>query len=225
MSEHCADLQKPKWYVLFVRSNQEKKVADGLRARDVEHFLPCYKSVRQWKDRRVKLEIPLFPGYVFLRLPLAERAKVLTVSNVVSLVGARNQPSAISDEEIAWIKLSIEYGMAEPYPYLKLGERVMVSEGVLCGMEGILVQRRNKARVVVSLDSIARAFVVEIDASCVRALEGRNGITAAAEHEGAVASRIVAGGGLRDGRDGGYCAAVQRPGVDRWTPRNAYATG
>ena len=100
--DHHADAQQPRWYVLFVRSNQEKRVADALGGRDVEHFLPCYKSVRQWKDRRVTLEIPLFPGYVFLRLSLAERAKALTVSNVVSLVGNRNQPSSTPAARSSW---------------------------------------------------------------------------------------------------------------------------
>lgn len=168
MIEDHAEIHESRWYVLFVRSNQEKKVAEALRGRDVEHFLPCYKSLRQWKDRRVMLDIPLFPGYVFFHLPLAERTRALTVPNVVSLVGTRNQPSAISEEEIAWIKVGIEHGKAEPYPYLRLGQRVMVTDGVMCGMEGILVRRRNNTRVVVSLDSIARSFVVEIDASCLR---------------------------------------------------------
>src|SRR5436853_282941 len=87
-----ADLgfQEPKWYVLFVRSNQEKRVAGRLEQLTVEHCLPCYSSVRQWKDRRVKIEIPLFPGYLFVRLPFVERLRVLTVSNVVSLVGTRD---------------------------------------------------------------------------------------------------------------------------------------
>ena len=191
MADHHADAQYPRWYVLFVRSNQEKRVAEALHGRDVEHFLPCYKSVRQWKDRRVTLEIPLFPGYVFLRLPLIDRAKALTVSNVVSIVGTRNEPSAISDEEIAWIKLGIEHGRAEPYPYLKMGQRVIVTEGVMSGMEGILVRKRNNTRVVVSLDSIARAFVVEVDASSVRPLTARNRVIT---HEESAASGIATSG-------------------------------
>lgn len=193
MIDDHKDVDQPRWYVLFVRSNQEKKVAEALRGRHVEYFLPCYKSLRQWKDRRVMLEIPLFPGYVFLRLPLAERARALTVPNVVTLVGTRNQPSAISEEEIAWIKLGIEHGRAEPYPYLTLGQRVMVTEGVMCGMEGILVRKRNDTRVIVSLDSIARSFVVEVDASCVRPAGTRNGIAAEATCEPPRISGITAG--------------------------------
>jgi transcription antitermination factor NusG len=192
MIEDHADDGQSRWYVLFVRSNQEKKVAERLRGRDVEYFLPCYKSLRQWKDRRVMLEIPLFPGYIFLRLPLAERARALTVPNVVALVGTRNQPSAISEEEIAWIKLGLEHGRAEPHPYLALGQRVLVTEGVMCGMEGILVHKRNNTRVVVSLDSIARSFVVEIDVACLRPVGARKGNTVAMAREEEV-SRIGAG--------------------------------
>jgi transcription antitermination factor NusG len=174
MIDDHADVHQARWYVLFVRSNQEKKVAEALRGRNVEYFLPCYKSLRQWKDRRMMLEVPLFPGYIFLRLPLAERARAMTVPNVVTLVGTRNRPSAISEEEIAWIRLGIEHGKAEPYPYLKIGQRVLVTEGVMCGMEGILVRRRNNTRVVVSLDSIARSFVVEIDATCLKPVGTRS---------------------------------------------------
>ena len=181
MIDDRADVEQPRWYVLFVRSNQEKRVAEALRGRDVEYFLPCYKSPRQWKDRRVLLEIPLFPGYIFLRLPLAERARALTVPNVVALVGTRTRPSAISEEEIAWIKLGIEHGRAEPYPYLKVGERVVVTEGVMRGMEGILIRKANNTRVVVSLDSIARAFTVEIEAFSVRP-SGRSGGSVFATH-------------------------------------------
>jgi len=170
VSAFPADFQEPKWYVLFVRSNQEKRVAHGLDERGIEHFLPCYQAVRQWKDRRVKLEPPLFPGYVFARLAFIERIKALTVPNVISLVGSKHAPSVISEDEIQWIRHGIEHGRAEPHEYLKVGERVVITDGVLSGMEGILLHKRNGAKVVVSLDSIARSFAVEVDAACVKAI-------------------------------------------------------
>jgi len=161
------DLQEPRWYVLFVRSNQEKRVAQRLSSRNVEHYLPCYESLRQWQDRRVRLEIPLFPGYVFVRLPLLERLKVLTLPNVVSLVGPKHSPAAISEDEIAWIKQGIEHGKVEPHPYLEAGERVVISSGILAGLEGVVLRMKNSTRVVVSLKSISRAFVVEVDRACI----------------------------------------------------------
>jgi hypothetical protein len=124
--------------------------------------------MRQWKDRRRKLELPLFPGYVFVRLPFTERAKAISTPQVVCLVGGKTSPSAVSDEEIAWIKLGLEHGRAEPYQYLNVGERVVISSGALSGLEGLLLKIRNSTRVAVALDSIARAFVVEIDACCVK---------------------------------------------------------
>src|SRR5947209_9498032 len=84
---------EPKWYVLFVRSNQEMRVAQHLQYRDIEHFVPVFESVRKWRDRKVKLSRPLFPGYVFVRMPLTERLKALVVPNVVDFVGTRNVPS------------------------------------------------------------------------------------------------------------------------------------
>jgi transcription antitermination factor NusG len=162
----------PQWYVLFVRSNQEKRVAHGLHERGIEHLLPCYSSLRHWKDRRVRLEMPLFPGYVFIYLPFVERLKALTVPNVVSLVGRKDYPAVISPEEIAWIRCGVAHGQAEPHEYLKVGQRVMITDGPLSGMQGILTRRGNGARVVISLGSIARAFMVEVDESIVKALGG-----------------------------------------------------
>ena len=158
------------WYVLFVRSNQEKQVALRLRERGVEHLLPSYSSVRQWKDRRVKLELPLFPGYVFVRMPLRERMLALTVPNAVSLIGRKDAPSTVSDEEIAWIRNASLSGRAEPHPHLAAGDRVMITSGVMAGMKGILLRKQNSTRVVVSIESICRAFVVEVDTTCVEPL-------------------------------------------------------
>ena len=158
-----AHLLNPQWFVLFVRANQEKTTALRLKDQGTEHFLPCYQSVRQWKDRRVTLQMPLFPGYVFVRLLFAERSRVVTLPNVVSLVGARNSPSVVSEEEIAWIRQGIEYGSAMPHPHFTVGQRVKIVSGALSGMQGVLVRKQNKTRVVVCLDSISRSFVVEVD--------------------------------------------------------------
>jgi transcription termination/antitermination protein NusG len=164
------DVQSPNWFVLFVRANQEKKTAQRLASYEVEHFLPCYRSVRQWKDRRVVLDMPLFPGYVFVRLPFLDRMKVLTLPNVVGLVGNKNAPSLISPEEIDGIRRGIEFGNAAPHPPLATGQRVMITSGALSGIQGILVRAQNSTRVVVAVAPIARSFTVEVDISCLKPL-------------------------------------------------------
>jgi transcription antitermination factor NusG len=166
--------QEPKWYVLFVRSNQEKRVTHYLADRGVEHLLPCYRSRRQWKDRRVELDVPLFPGYVFVRLPFIERLKALTVPSVVSLIGSKKAPSVVSDDEILWIRQGLKQGTAGPHDYLKEGQRVVITEGALSGLEGILVRLQNNMRVVVSLDSIQRAFMVDVDESWIQPVGARS---------------------------------------------------
>lgn len=158
------------WYALHVRCNHEQAVSRGLRCRGVSHFFPCYDSVRQWKDRRVKLQTPLFPGYLFVRIGLGDRMLVVTVPNVVSLVGNRAGPTPVPPEQIDWIQRGIEHGNALPHEWLAVGRRVLIVEGPMAGVEGILVSKRNSRRVIVALESIAQAFAVEVDASQLRAL-------------------------------------------------------
>jgi transcription antitermination factor NusG len=165
-----AECGQSNWYVLMVRSNHEKRIAQGLDSRGIEHFLPCYHSVRQWKDRRVALELPLFPGYLFVRLPLDERLRVLTIPHVFSLVGTGNSHSTIAEEEIDSIRRGIAHGSVEPYPYLRVGEQVVVTQGPMCGITGILIRQQSSTRVVVSVQSITRSFIVDVDAGSVQPL-------------------------------------------------------
>jgi transcription antitermination factor NusG len=139
-------------------------VAAQLCVRSVEHFLPVYESVRQWKDRRMKLQLPLFPGYVFVQLALRDRLRVLEVPGVAKLVGFNGSPTALPQEEIELLRASLADGVrAEPHPYLKIGRRVRVKAGPLRGMEGILAQRKNRSRFVISVDLIRRSVAVEVE--------------------------------------------------------------
>ncbi|MBZ5491707.1 MAG: UpxY family transcription antiterminator [Acidobacteriia bacterium] len=165
------DSFQPQWFVLFVRTNQEKTTASRLDHLQVKHFLPCFRSLRQWKDRRVTLDVPLFPGYVFVHLPHAERMRVLTLPNVLYFVGSGSSPAVLSDEEIAWIGRGLKSGNAVPHECLNEGQRVVITAGALAGLKGILVRKVNNTRVVVSLDSIGRAFAVEVDLESVRTLK------------------------------------------------------
>ena len=162
---------EPRWYAAYTSANHEKRVADQLAVRGVESYLPQYDSVRQWKDRKVRLQMPLFPGYVFVHLALQSRLKVLQVPGVAYLVGFAGRPVAVPEEEFARIRGFLQKGLrAEPHAYLEAGRRVRVRSGPLEGMEGIVVRRKNGNRLVISLELIQRAMAVDLDGVDLEAL-------------------------------------------------------
>jgi transcription antitermination factor NusG len=149
------------WYAAYTSANHEKKIAAELRRRSVECFLPLYDSVRLWKDRRVKLEMPLFPGYVFVHFSLQERLRVLQIPGVVRF---SDGPISVPDVEISHIQNILSQRFrAEPHPYLTVGRRVRVKAGPLTGLEGILQRRKKKYRFVVSVEMILRSVAIEMD--------------------------------------------------------------
>ncbi len=161
----------PHWYAAYTCANHEKRVAAELGAREVEHFLPLYSSVRRWKDRRVTLDLPLFPGYVFVRLALRERLRVVQIPSVVRLVGFNGLPTALPDTEMEIIRSGLSQSLrAEPHPFLTIGRRVRMTGGPFAGLEGVLTRKKGNLRVVVSLKLIQRSVVVDVDAADVEAL-------------------------------------------------------
>jgi transcription antitermination factor NusG len=156
------------WYAVRVRSNFERNVSIVLNHKGVEQFLPTYRSRRVWTDRIKTLDLPLFPGYIFCRIPLANRNRVVTIDGVVGFVGAGQQPIPISDTEVDAIRTLVHSDLpAQPWPFLKIGQTVRISHGSLSGIEGILVRVKTSYRLVVSVALLERSVAVEIDAAYV----------------------------------------------------------
>jgi transcription antitermination factor NusG len=155
---------EPHWYAVHTCANHEKRVANQLVEREVEHFLPLYHSVRRWSDRRVELALPLFPGYVFVRLELSSRLRVLQIPSVVRLVGFGGLPVALPDTEMEIMRSGLSQNLrAEPHPFLKVGRRVRITGGAFAGLEGILKKKKGSLRAVVSLILIQRSVAVDVD--------------------------------------------------------------
>jgi transcription antitermination factor NusG len=153
------------WYAAYTRANHEKRVANQLRERFVDYFLPAYECERRWKDRRVKLQTPLFPGYVFVRIALRDRLRVLQTPGIVHLVGFGGHPAPLPQEDIQAIQNCLSHGLqVEPHPYLRVGHRVQVKRGPLQGLEGIIVRRKNRSRFILSFDLLQRAVAIEMNA-------------------------------------------------------------
>jgi transcription antitermination factor NusG len=162
-----------RWYAVYTCPRHEKKVAQQLGQRCVEAYLPLYRAVRRWNQRRAEVQLPLFPGYVFTRIQLRERLRVLEVPGVVRLVGSGARPAPMADEEMAAVRNCLDLRTAQPYPYLGAGKRVRISTGPLAGLEGVIQRRKGRARIVVSIDCIMRSIAIELEACDVELLTSR----------------------------------------------------
>ncbi len=156
--------QEDQWYALYTYPRHEKHIAEQIERRNFQCFLPLYRSVRRWKDRRKEVDLVLFPGYVFVQMNLEDRLKVLQLPGVVRLVSFDGRPAAMPTGEIENLRERFTCtSKIEPHPYLRAGRRVRVSRGPLRGLEGIIVRRKECSRFVFSIDLIQRSVAVEVD--------------------------------------------------------------
>lgn len=163
------------WYAAYTASRHEKTVAEHLRQRDVECFLPLYETVRRWNNGRHLVQLPLFPSYVFVRMELRNKLRVLQVPGLVQLVTFQGAPAALPDSEIETLRTALASGvLAQPYRYLSVGSRVEIRRGPLQGLRGILLRHQGQFRVVLSVEMIMRSIVVEVDASDVIAADRKD---------------------------------------------------
>ncbi len=152
------------WYAVAVYPRHERVVSKYLDRRGVNCFLPLYRSVRRWKDRQKELELVLFPGYVFVNLDLQDRLRVLESPSVVRFVSFQGHPAPVDEIEIRALSTGLAAGVAaEPHPYIREGKRVRVVRGPLAGTEGVMKRRKDRFRLVLSIDLIMRSVMLEVD--------------------------------------------------------------
>lgn len=152
-----------QWLVLRTRSRHEKKVRDELVARRIETFLPLYERWSRWKDRRVRVEFPLFPGYCFVRLPAADRLLALSTPGAAGFLGFNGYAEPVPDAEIAalsrLVASTIRY---DPHPFLTEGMLVEVIRGPLAGVRGTIVRKDRSTKLVLAVTLIHQAAALEI---------------------------------------------------------------
>lgn len=160
------------WFALRVRSNRERVVSLHLKEKGFEEFSPSYRIESQWSDRKKVIDQPLFPGYVFCRLNPHDRLPVLQVPGIVGLVGLGKVPQAIPEQEVERVRRLLRSGLlVTPWPFLEVGQRVLIERGPLAGLEGILQSEKGKFRLVVSITLLQRSVSAEIDRIWVRPLD------------------------------------------------------
>ncbi len=156
------------WFALRVWVRSEKIIAQMLHHKGYEEFLPLYLCRRRWSDRTKEVVEPLFPGYVFCRFDVQNRLPILVTPGVLQIVGIGKAPTPVDESEIAALQTIVSSGLrAEPWPFIKVGERVRIIRGVLEGMEGILNGFKRPSRLIVSVTLLQRSVAVEVDESWI----------------------------------------------------------
>jgi len=151
------------WYVAYTCPRHEKHVAQQLADRHIGSFLPLYSSLRRWKDRRKRLELPLFPGYVFVQMNDRNRLDILRLPGVVQLVSFHGKPAPVAAREIEALRRGVSGSIVvQPHPYLQAGRKVCIVNGPMAGVEGIFQRRKDQTRIIISISMIQRSVAMEI---------------------------------------------------------------
>ncbi len=160
------------WYAAYTCARHEKRAAEVLNRKAVETFLPLYEAVHRWKNGLARVQLPLFPSYIFVRIALADRLQVLEVPSIVRLVGFNGRPAPLPETDIETMRSCLGQGPSfEPHPYLQAGRPVRVARGPLEGLEGTVVRRKSHTRLVISLHLIMRSVAVEMEMADLEPLD------------------------------------------------------
>jgi transcription antitermination factor NusG len=156
------------WYAVQTYPRHEKRVHEDLKLRSLESFLPLYETVHRWKNGcKARVELPLFPGYLFVKIDPRERFKVLSLPGAVSIVGSPSGPWPLPEADIATLRTSMQLHKFEPHAYLAVGQEVRIKSGPLANTTGFLVRESEGFRVVLSVEMIRQSAAVEVDADNV----------------------------------------------------------
>ncbi|MGA7624830.1 MAG: UpxY family transcription antiterminator [Candidatus Acidiferrales bacterium] len=159
------------WFALQVRARRELGISDQLRSLGYEWFLPLYSCKKRWSDRTKTVQLPLFPGYIFCRFDPLNRLPILKIPGVIQVVGFNRQPVPIDQDEIRAIQVLVASGLPhKPWPYLKVGDKVRIEAGPLCGLEGSLTEFQGDRQLVLSVTLLRRSVAVKIDSTSVTLL-------------------------------------------------------
>ena len=161
----------PHWFALQTRARHEKVVHGELQKKGVETFLPLRRITRRWSDRLKKIEEPIFTNYLFVRIPLRNRLRVLETKGSLRLVSFHSWPVPIAERELAALRRFVDEEISvDPYPYLSQGDRVYVRSGPLKGVEGFIVRKNRNVRLVISVELLTQSVSVEISEALVEKL-------------------------------------------------------
>jgi transcription antitermination factor NusG len=166
-----------RWFAVYTTCRHEKRIAQHLTQRNIEHYLPLYQADRKWRDgSRVTLDLPLFPSYIFVHIKRSERVSVLSVPGALTVVGGTGgEPAPLPDTAIEALRAGLSERKIEPHPLLSVGQQARIRSGAFAGMQGIVLRKKSGYRVVLTLEQIMQSMAVEVDADDLEAVDANEG--------------------------------------------------
>jgi transcription antitermination factor NusG len=163
-----------RWFAVYTTCRHEKRIAQHLSQREIEHYLPLYRADRKWRDgSKVTLDLPLFPSYIFVRIRRSERVSVLSVPGALAVVGGTGgEPAPLPDTAVEALRTGLKEHRIEPHPLLRVGQFARIRSGAFAGMEGVVVRKKSGFRVVLTIEQIMQSVAVELSERDVEPLIG-----------------------------------------------------
>jgi transcription antitermination factor NusG len=154
------NLHENKWYVVYTLPKSERKVASSIAAMGIESYLPMHKVIRQWSDRKKKMEVPLFSNYVFVKVDDVRRRLLFSIHELLKFVSIEGKPVVIRENEILTIKkvLSGDFDDISTEEYFQEGMKVRIAHGHFAGLEGVVIKKCNKSRLIIKVEGLMKAF-------------------------------------------------------------------
>jgi transcription antitermination factor NusG len=156
-----------KWYIAYTFPKAERKIYKKLEIMGIESFLPLHKVIRQWSDRKKMLEVPLFPNYIFIHASGPERFEALQIKEIVKYVSCEGKPVTVPETLITSLDKMIKGNIEVSSEEYCVGTHVKVTDGPLCGAEGVLIRKNSKTRLVIQIKALGRCVSVDISSSSV----------------------------------------------------------
>jgi len=171
-STDSRDSKDARWHVLWTRSHFEQQVHDQLAAKGFDLFLPMMAVWSRRNGVRHRASVPMFPGYLFFHhtMDSSSYIELRKARGLVKILGdSWDRLAVVPESEIMAIQRVHGAGLSvQPYPYLREGQRVRITQGLLAGAEGILLKTKpNKGLLVVSINLLQRSVAVEVDSTLV----------------------------------------------------------
>jgi transcription antitermination factor NusG len=161
------------WFVIYTRSHFEKKVADNLCELEFEIYLPLIKTLRQWSDRKKKMEVPLFRSYLFIHTTLKKLKSLLLPVGALKIVTFEGKPAIVPDTQIQNLKILLNTD--EKFDIIEScftpGDYVEVTTGPMRGIKGTFVDYSGKKYILIQIDALKQNIIVTINPIFIRKLK------------------------------------------------------